>query len=1147
MLKKDNVGYDRYTCDTLNNFFSIVNKNIEVSSVTVPSSVKDSETVDYDHDANPEFINFTYDKESDVLTIPYHHQFYEIDSEEQTDTEAEKAKSELGDAYSMIVEKSDGSELFVYTINGTAHARLVKRHISSFHEMCYLNNLWRELDGGSPTNETFVVDNNENPSYGFVSYGLKEGSDSIYIYNLKSYVCKALTYDEILKVFNPIVNPDADVNENGVCDLGNSKKKSDGKFYVVKEKIPNTAKLDAYNVSYDVVIENGVTDKIYIDSVTFDRNVSDTNADDLDNYVLPNFGVSTSAQLKWCLYPLEERSEIDDDHTVKTVVGKSTIEKNGKDAILHFAFPISKDDGTNQIGTVRLSITYKGVPYEIQDDVITNWSLDQTKQSSSLEFKYTSAYEIIDQFQPTDEVGNILENENVSYLIGSPITYNISAEMYTQIATGESLKWSNKPSMLNSDENYNLYENIGGAAFILVNKSRTNCNESHEGYYIALSDNMFVSPSDDYTYNAIDNVKTTTLVYDHNKLGAKGITFDDYDNVMKNRLNFYLDSNYQGSISRIMETSITKFDMSNELYDDTLNLAVFKLNKAATQQDVLKLSYSLHETYNASFGEKRQKSTSASQTAVSYFIENELENSSNVDVFVNPYLSATIKLDGDGSLLGKMRMYGPKLTENLKKFEKKYLSDTYSVARLKNLNYESAITPIRLADQCVSSYQNVMEQAGMSNAILEQVKNDYPLFRTNSSLYQFGTFQQSSKSQRQVIGNTPGKIKRALELVKNDEEYPNIDLLIDAGLSTIYAYSNGPTIVGESNSVLSESEVNDHGLQDEDDIIKQTNFVDTKILRGIEDLRTGQSGLSDEAQKVVEDYMAVQNAFLSFANAQVNGGRGDTFFISDNLRGIFIKGKDTKVSKLFGQRLTNSIYSDDEVINHSWTTSIYYPIKHATSNITSNYISNYAQWFKVQDDNTGEKYWTPASPYVAALMSVTDAASGPWTAAAGTNRGVINGILDYAISPTIVERTDLYNICVNSIPKIPNSGVCVWGIRTMGRKESAFDQNTCRRTFLYLEKIIKRYLRNYIFEKNTTYTRLQIVNDLEPVMENVKNEDGIYSYTVTCDASNNTPEIINNGDMAVEVSAAPTRTAENIILTMVANKYTNKVSSALNE
>lgn len=189
VLKKDNVGYDRYTCDSLNNFFSIVNKAVEVSSVTVPTSLKESETVEYELDEESSFLNYTYDKKTDVLTIPYHHKFYEIDTEEQTDTEAEKAKSELGSAYSMIVEKSDGSELFVYTLNGTAHARLVKRHITSFHEMCYLNNVWREFTGGSVLNESFVVDHSANPHYGYVSYGLKEGSDSTYIYNNVSYNC----------------------------------------------------------------------------------------------------------------------------------------------------------------------------------------------------------------------------------------------------------------------------------------------------------------------------------------------------------------------------------------------------------------------------------------------------------------------------------------------------------------------------------------------------------------------------------------------------------------------------------------------------------------------------------------------------------------------------------------------------------------------------------------------------------------------------------------------------------------------------------------------------------------------------------------------------------------------------------------------
>ena len=44
-------------------------------------------------------------------------------------------------------------------------------------------------------------------------------------------------------------------------------------------------------------------------------------------------------------------------------------------------------------------------------------------------------------------------------------------------------------------------------------------------------------------------------------------------------------------------------------------------------------------------------------------------------------------------------------------------------------------------------------------------------------------------------------------------------------------------------------------------------------------------------------------------------------------------------------------------------------------------------------------------------------------------------------------------------------------------------------------------------------------------------------------AAVNTPEIINNGDLVVAIAAAPTRTAENIIVEFTANKYTEEVSS----
>ena len=54
---------------------------------------------------------------------------------------------------------------------------------------------------------------------------------------------------------------------------------------------------------------------------------------------------------------------------------------------------------------------------------------------------------------------------------------------------------------------------------------------------------------------------------------------------------------------------------------------------------------------------------------------------------------------------------------------------------------------------------------------------------------------------------------------------------------------------------------------------------------------------------------------------------------------------------------------------------------------------------------------------------------------------------------------------------------------------------------------------------------------------------GIHSYNIT-DTTINTPDVINNGDLAVQIAAAPTRTAENIVVEFIANKYTEEVSAS---
>jgi hypothetical protein len=530
-----------------------------------------------------------------------------------------------------------------------------------------------------------------------------------------------------------------------------------------------------------------------------------------------------------------------------------------------------------------------------------------------------------------------------------------------------------------------------------------------------------------------------------------------------------------------------------------------------------------------------------------------MSSSKNITIMMNPYISEKDFLTHDGVFHGKIRIFGDKLVKTLDKYEDKYLRRNYTAISTTS-NNKGLITPIKLAASNILSYKEMIKQAGVTPNLLktnfkasvtENNSVNYNTFAPINSLYPFGVYTTALTSQK-IIGQVPTKLRRALELVENDEEYPDIDLLVEGGLGTIYINSNGNDISGEYASrslIVAEPSKDPDPIKDEQ-ATRETTFDESLILTGIEDMRTSRSSLSEQAQEIIEDYLAVTNVFLQFANSMQNGGRGDTFYISDIPRGILIKGKDTKVSNLYGIEIENNAYNFGEKVVHSFPTSIFYPIKHQFDNVVSTYASTYAQWVKINDEFSGDKVWIPISGHIGALIASTDAVYGPWYASAGLRRGVISGVLDYALSPTISQRTDLYKICINSVPKIPNYGVTVWGIRTMSKKDSAFDQNTCRRTFLYMEKKIKQLLRYYIFEPNNSYTRLQIFNDIDPFLEGIKNKGGIYSYTLVTDTTVNTPEIINNGDLVVAIGAAPTRTAENIIVEFTANKYTEEISAS---
>ena len=892
---------------------------------------------------------------------------------------------------------------------------------------------------------------------------------------------------------------------------------------LVQLKKSSNGNLDATSVDTDIVL-NSKVDHFNLKKIALDTD---------GKLPSPNEVISKDTKKPTLTWTLQSEGEGD-----QTTVGAVSTEIVDGDLVVHLTFALQHKDKT-PFGIVKINAKYK---LDVQESVNT-LTFNGEASTEEVTTTYVPAFEIGDYYSPDGVAESPEKYNDATYVLGSPVSYQISLSEYYQLISGELFAWENTPYTFDTlngdvtdDKKFGMFKALKHAALITLNPSRTIINDGFEGYYFGLTDNIFNTSEEGITLNAVDSVKITTL-NSNQATDGKGLMEDSYQTISRGRLDFYLDSNNKGSISQVLQNEINSFDTSAKEYDDTINFALFKLKKSTTANEIMKLTYSIVEQYNASLGKTRQYSISTATSPQTYFIENIIENSTNIAALVNPYIAKNIFVDINNNLLGKVRIYSKKLVSNLERLQAKYINGYTTEVSAINPD-KTTNAPINAANSNIKSWAQVVQQAGVSLEILNKIATEKKTFTQSNSIYPFGTYT-ANKTANKFIGNVPYKLQRTLNLIANDETYPDIDILCEGGLGTIYTYANTNNVIGTNTMVIDASTMTAEGGT------KAHTFDDTAILAGIEDLRTGRSSYSEYAQAVIEDYMAVQQSFMNIANSETNGGRGNTFFISDLLRGIFIKGKNTKVSNLFGTPLTNSSYGDGETVNHSWSTSILYPVKHLTDSFVSSFTSTFAQWFKILDNFSGEKVWVPASGYVAAKMCQADTNNGPWDAAAGLNRGIIDNVLDIAINPTLPQRSDLYKICVNSIPSMPNVGPVIWGIRTMSKKASAFDQNTCRRTFLYMEKRIKQVLRYFVFERNDSYTQLRVYNELDPFLSSLQSQGAIYSYTLVCDASNNTEEVVNAGCMVVSVSAAPERTAENIILNMTANRYTNTVTTSM--
>lgn len=192
-----------------------------------------------------------------------------------------------------------------------------------------------------------------------------------------------------------------------------------------------------------------------------------------------------------------------------------------------------------------------------------------------------------------------------------------------------------------------------------------------------------------------------------------------------------------------------------------------------------------------------------------------------------------------------------------------------------------------------------------------------------------------------------------------------------------------------------------------------------------------------------------------------------------------------------------------------------------TLNANTFYGGIYAPDVLIYDEFTDRKIYVPISGYIAAVMAYTDSTKFLWFAPAGINVGILN-VLGLRQSYDQGARDALSEAQVNHVRKLPRGlGFCVWSQYTLYNRASSFQDCNVVRLSLHILKASKRFTINKLFDPQDRFLRAQVKTAADDFMTPIQNNRGVYEFSNICDERNNTPDIIANNDLVLDMIYDP--------------------------
>jgi phage tail sheath protein FI len=207
--------------------------------------------------------------------------------------------------------------------------------------------------------------------------------------------------------------------------------------------------------------------------------------------------------------------------------------------------------------------------------------------------------------------------------------------------------------------------------------------------------------------------------------------------------------------------------------------------------------------------------------------------------------------------------------------------------------------------------------------------------------------------------------------------------------------------------------------------------------------------------------------------------------------------------------------------------------------VNSSFAAAYFPDVNLRLDNGTVYEKTPSSVVVFGAYAKNDAVAQPFNAPAGSVRGVLNNVTDFAAVVDKASADRLYVARLNPLLSKQGIGPVVWGQKTLLNKESLLNRVNVRRLLIALRREVRAVGNRFLFEPARASTLQAFNAAVQPILARYQAAGGIEAYKVAIDTTTTSQADLDNKTIRGKIFLIPTTSLEFVSIDFVVTNRDN--------